>query len=201
MTLRGFEKFVAQAESSAGFNRLLTHAVQSSQLRTAHVRPNPDKSSPVLGEIREQGSALTFYYRNDSFVREYLFNEPVLAEYKRQGNLPEDQAALLSKLRLINTRNRLTWALVQALLTAQTEYLRSGNSLLLLPLTQSELSARLITTAGLAVVADPGRISRLIRGLSLQLPNGQIVAISKLFPSQRQIHCYVVNIVIKRKKR
>ena len=200
MPLREFEKFVAQAEAFTGYKSLLTHAMHTSRLRTAQVLAGWDKSTPVLGEIREQDGALVFFYRSEHFVREYRFNEPVLTEFMHRGNLPEDQATLLSKLRLINTRNRLTWALVQAVLAAQTAYLRSGNTMLLLPLTQSELSAELISSASLATVADPGRISRLIRGLSIQLPNGQTVSLSKLFPRHRQIHCYAVNIVIKKEK-
>jgi RNA polymerase sigma-54 factor len=50
---------------------------------------------------------------------------------------------ILRKLRLINTRNRLTHALMQAVLASQAAYLHTGQALTLLHLTQAEISARL----------------------------------------------------------
>ncbi len=69
-----------------------------------------------------------------------------------------------------------------------------------MPLTQAEISARLRAEPNLAVVADPDRISRLVRGLSIALPNGEAVPLGGLFPKPRQVHCHFVDHVIKREK-
>ena len=199
MPLRAFDKFVTQVESSAGFTALRAY-VLATQLKAARVHAYPDKSSLPLGEIQELGGDLTFAYYRASFAREYQFNAQLLAESLSRGSLPKDQASILGKLRLINTRNRFTWALVQAMLTAQTEYLRCGDDLALVPLTQAEISARLIAAAELSMVADPGRISRLIRGLSIMLPNRQVSPLNKLFPKPQQIHCHIVSNMIEREK-
>jgi RNA polymerase sigma-54 factor len=195
MPLRTFDKFVRQVESSPGFVDVLNY-VTPSRLDAAEVNSFPDHPSGLLGDIQERGGKLRLFYRHHSFVREYLFDE----EFVVQGGLPKDQAAILSKLRLINTRNRLTQALMQALLAAQTEYLRSGNSLSLVPLTQSHISTKLISEANLSVVADPGRISRLVRNLSIRLPNGQVSQVAQFFPKPRHIHCHFVANVVEKEK-
>jgi RNA polymerase sigma-54 factor len=98
----------------------------------------------------------------------------------------------LHRLRLINTRNRLTHAMMEAVLASQASYLRSGDILALRPLTQAAVSAWLRSKSNLSVVADPGRISRLVRRLSIALPNGKVVPLGTLFPKPRQVYCHFV---------
>ena len=50
------------------------------------------------------------------------------------------------------------------------------------------------------MVADAGRISRLERGVSITLPNGKTIPLVGLLPKPRQIHCYLVDYVIKKEK-
>lgn len=192
MPLRSFEKFVRQVESSPSFSDALSY-VQPSQLDHTEVISSSDIPPGLLGEIREQGGKVKCFYYHHSFVRNYLFGE----EWE---GLPKDQLSVLGRLRLINTRNRLTHALMQALLIAQAEYLRSGNRLSLIPLTQSHISAKLISEANLPFVADPGRISRLVRNLSIRLPSGQASQISQLFPRPRHFHRHYVANVLGREK-
>lgn len=146
------------------------------------------------------GGSLMFFYHRDSYAREYRFDEEGLRRLMSGPDLPVELAGTLRKLRLINSRNRLTHALLQAVLAAQAEYLRSEQALSLLPLTQAQMSGRLRAQPELSVVADPGRISRLVRGLSLALPNGKTVPLTGLFPKPRQTHGYFVDYVIKKEK-
>ena len=53
---------------------------------------------------------------------------------------------------------------------------------------------------GITVVADAGRISRLVRGLLIALPNRKTIPLVKLFARPRQIHCYFVDYVVKNEK-
>jgi len=104
-------------------------------------------------------------------------------------------------LRLINSRNRLTHALLQVVVDHQAEYLRTGQPLALKPLSQAAVSARLRRDPGITVVADPGRLSRLIRGVTIMLPDGKAIALRGLLPTPRQVHCHYVDHVIKEEKR
>jgi RNA polymerase sigma-54 factor len=62
------------------------------------------------------------------------------------------------------------------------------------------MSAQLREQSGLSVVADPGRISRLVRGLSIALPDGRAATLASLFPKPRQVHCRFVDYVIQKEK-
>ena len=199
MPLQVLDNCVTQVESSADFADLRNYVVPG-RLQETHVLSCSGNSPSLLGKFQEKNGDLALFYCRESFVREYLFDDQALAEHTSCNSLPKEQAGILSKLRLINTRNRLTQALMQAVLASQKEYLNSGSNLSLVPLTQARISTRLISEAGLSVVADPGRISRLIRRLSIMLPNDQTVALGKLFPKARQIHCHAVSNVVDREK-
>lgn len=204
LPLRAFDRFAIQVESSPGFSALRPW-VSVAQLEGAQVAHGVSASaivpaSPLLGQVCEVGGTLMFFYHRDSCAREYRFDEEGVRRLMSRPDFPDEQAGILRRLRLINSRNRLTHALVQAVLVLQARYLRCGQALSLVPLTQAQMSARLRAQAGLSVVADPGRISRLVRGLSIALSDGKVVALASLFPKPRQVHCRFVDSVIKEEK-
>lgn len=204
LPLRAFDRLVTQAEFSTGFAALRPW-VTVGQLEGAQVvhdaaDTTQTQASPVLCEVREASRGLVFLYHRDSYAREYRFDEEGVNLLMSRPDFPAELAGVLRRLRLINTRNRLTHALMQAVLVSQAAYLRSGQALALLPLTQAEISARLRSESNLSVVADPGRISRLVRVLSIALPSGKVVPLCGLFPKPRQVHCHFVDHVIKREK-
>jgi len=213
LPLRAFDRLVIQAESSTGFTALRPWVTvgQLEGAQVAHDAANTPQtqSSPVLGEIHDMKNlypgtgasrGLVFLYHHDSYAREYRFDEEGVDLLMSRPDFPAELAGVLRRLRLINTRNRLTHALMQAVLASQAAYLRSGQTLTLLPLTRAEISARLRSESDLSVVADPGRISRLVRVLSIALPNGEVVPLGSLFPKPRQVHCHFVDHVIKKEK-
>jgi len=213
LPLRTFDRLVTQVESSAGFAALRPW-VTVDQLEDAQVAHDAGdtpqtQASPVLGEVHDMKNlypgtgasrGLMFLYHRDSYAREYRFDDEGVDHLMSRPDFPAELAGVLRRLRLINTRNRLTHALMQAVLASQAAYLRSGQTLALLPLTQAEISARLRSESNLSVVADPGRISRLVRVLSITLPNGETVPLGGLFPKPRQVHCHFVDHVIKTEK-
>ena len=204
LPLRTFDRRVTQAEFSTGFStlRLWVSVGRLEGAQVAHDAadtPQP-QASPVLGEVREASRGLMFLCHRDSYAREYRFDEEGVNHLMSRPDFPAELAGVLRRLRLINTRNRLTHALMQAVLASQAAYLRSGQALALLPLTQAEISARLRSESNLSVVADPGRIPRLVRVLSITLPNGEAVPLSGLFPKPRLVHFHFVDHVIKRKR-
>jgi len=209
LPLRAFDRLVTQAEFSTGFAALrpwvtvgqLEGAQVAHDVAARHQTDIPQtQASPVLGKILEVNQDLMFLYHRDSYAREYRFDEEGVNLLMSRPDFPAERAGVLRRLRLINTRNRLTHALMQAVLASQAAYLRSGQALALLPLTQAEISARLRSESNLVVVADPGRISRLVRVLSIALPSGKVVLLCELFPKPRQVHCHFVDHVIKREK-
>jgi RNA polymerase sigma-54 factor len=209
LPLRAFDRLVTQTESSTGLTALRPWVTvgQLEGAQVAHDAPDihqtgtpKTQTSPVLGAIHETSRGLTFIYHRDSYAREYQFDEEGVNLLMSRPDFPAELAGVLRRLRLINTRNRLTHALMQAVLISQAVYLRSGQALALLPLTQAEISVRLRSESNLSVVADPGRISRLVRVLSIALPNGEGVPLCRLFPKPRQVHCHFVDHVIKREK-
>ena len=204
LPLRAFDRLAIQTESSTGFTDLRPW-VTVDQLAGAQVVNDATDSpqaqtSPTLGEVRETSRNLIFLYHRDSCTREYRFDEEGVNHLMSRPDFPAEWARILRRLRLINTRNRLTHTLMQAVLASQAAYLHSGQALVLLPLTQAEISARLCSESNLSVVADSGRISRLVRVLSIALPNGEAVPLGRLFPKPRQVHCHFVDHVIKKEK-
>ena len=204
LPLRAVDRLVTRVESSTGFAALRPWVsvghLEGAQVAHDAIDAPQTQASPVLGEIREASRGLMFLYHRDSSAREYRFDEEGVNHLMSRPDFPAERAGVLRRLRLINTRNRLTHALMQAVLASQAAYLRSGQALALLPLTQAEISARLRSESNLSVVADPGRISRLVRVLSIALPNGEAVPFGRLFPKPRQVHCHFVDHVIKREK-
>lgn len=204
LPLRAFDPLVTKVESSTAFSALRPW-VRAGRLEGAQVAHDAagisqTQAYPALGEVREAGRGLMFLYHRDSYTREYRFDEEEVNRLMARAEPPADFAGTLRRLRLINTRNRLTHALMQAVLASQAAYLRSGQGLTLLPLTQAAISARLRSASNLTVVADPGRISRLVRVLSITLANGKVVPLGTLFPKPRQVHCHFVDHVIKAEK-
>ena len=213
LPLRAFDRLVTQTESSTGFTALrpwvTVGRLEGAQVVHDAADTPQTQASPVLGEIHDMKNlypgtgasrGLVFLYHRDSYAREYRFDEEGVNLLMSRPDFPAERAGVLRRLRLINTRNRLTHALMQAVLVSQAAYLRSGHTLALLPLTQAEISARLRSESNLSVVADPGRISRLVRVLSIALPNGKAVPLGGLFPKPRQVHCHFVDHVIKKEK-
>jgi RNA polymerase sigma-54 factor len=204
MPLRGFDRFVARVESSAEFSAL-TPWVTVTRVEGAHVVEGavdllPHAASSLLGEVREMRGRLMLVYCREHFAREYLFDEAGLHRLRSREDFPKELAGTLHRLRLINNRTQPTHALVPALLESQAEYLLSGEPLSLLSLTQAQMSKRLRAQPGLSIVADAGRISRLVRGLSIGLPNGKTIPLADLLPKPRQIHCRFVDYVITNEK-
>ncbi|OIQ98674.1 sigma-54, DNA binding domain [mine drainage metagenome] len=201
LPLRTFDRFVVQAGTPANISALSSWVTEGclggAQVAHEAAAKSMGHPSSVLGEVREIGEELTFFYHRDSCTREYRFNEEGISRLMSDADFPLEWGRVLRRLRLINTRNRLTHGLIRTVVNLQAAYLRTGQGMSLLPLTQTDISARLRLEANLSVVADPGRISRLVRGLSIMLPNKKVIPLNTLFPKPRQVHCHFIDHVIK----
>ena len=113
LPLRAFDRLVTRDESCAEFAALRPW-VTVGQLEGAqvahHAADTPQvHASPVLGVIRKASWGLMFIYHRDSYAREYRFDEEGVNHRMSGPDVPREQASLLRRLRLINTRNRLTY--------------------------------------------------------------------------------------------
>jgi len=205
LSLRAFDRIVHEVESSREFSALspwvTTGRLQGANLMrdAPHVAGAPFPHT--LGEVGLENASPVFFYHRESSVREYRFDEEALADLKRRPDFPAEQGVALHRLRLINTRNRLTHALIHAVLSTQAAYLRSGDVLALRPLSQASVSRRICAEAGLSMVADAGRISRLVRKLSIALPNAKVIPLAEMLPRPRQVHRHLLDHVLKKEEK
>jgi len=205
LPLRKFERYVGKAEASAEFAALRS-MMMVEQLAGTLTAPQAvpgllPQPATLLGEVSLcPDLQLKFQYRHEYLAREYRFDEEAVTRLRATADFPSKLASCIRQLHLINTRNRLTHALIGQTIAAQAAYLRSGEVLQLQPVTQAALAAALRDQPGLAVVADAGRVSRLVRGLSLGLPNGTVAPLSQLLAKPRQVHQHYVDHVVKREQ-
>jgi len=155
----------------------------------------------TLGEIRWEGNTPELLYHSPSFIREYRLRDEIPERDPLEGADGKELRKTLHRLRLVNTRNRLTHALVQFIISTQTSYLRTGDPTLLLPLTQKQISEGLTTGGLYPDIADPSRISRLVRNIGIRdREGGRIIPLSELAPGSRGVCCHFVARVIKNEK-
>ncbi len=203
LPLKAYDRSVEKIELSPHFRSLKPH-VEVSALNSAVLCAQTverSSSAPLaLGEIRTSEGYPSFVYHRTAFVREYRFDEDEIERMKlAQGILPEIHS-MLHRLRLINSRNRLTHALMHSLIDVQAEYLMSGNPLDLAAMPQARLTRILAERAQLPMVADVSRVSRLVRGLAFKMPDGKIQPLTTLLPNERQLHCHRIDHLMKLEK-
>lgn len=156
--------------------------------------------SRVLGCIVHEGNGPTFLYRSEAFVSQYEVNPVALEAFlAREQSQASNVKKLIGRLRLVNTRNRLTDALVRLLMEQQADYIGTGELVRLRPLSQTEVARRLQGRFEMPG-ADRSRISRLIRGLSIELPWGQKLSLQSLCPRARDVHRHLVSHVVRREQ-
>lgn len=194
-----YDQYVRRLDTSAALTHLCTPMGigQLPDARVAVSDGNPLCPSKLLGEIRiVEGKPVIFYCRS-SYARQYLIDEKHMQQ--KSGADPASRRILV-KMRLVNSRNLLTDAILNELLCLQQAYLLTNRRLLLHPISQAELARRLRFNAGLYMIPDPSRISRLARSIRIKLPCGEIVSLKRLLPKPRLVYGYYVNHAIKREK-
>ncbi len=203
LSLKTYERCVERIERSPHFRLIKPYAEVSSlnnAVLCAQLSNRPSGAPLALGEIRPSGDRPSFIYHRTAFVREYRFDEAEIERIKQaQGILPE-MHSMLHRLRLVNSRNRLTHALMHSLIDLQAEYLMSGNPLDLAAMPQARLTRILAERAKLPMVADVSRVSRLVRGLAFKMPDGKIQPLTTLLPNERQLHCHRIDHLMKLEK-
>jgi RNA polymerase sigma-54 factor len=138
--------------------------------------------SPVAGiDLQDGKPALAFFHR-EVWKRRYRIDDDRLAEHLRALPPAEAEKArrLVKRLRLLEQRKTTLYRLLEEVLEAQAEYLRTGDPAERRPLTQRALAAGLGTA--------PSVLSRLISNKSVQLPWGLEAPLALLCPSAKSVH-------------
>ncbi|WCM18750.1 hypothetical protein NDK50_15055 [Paraburkholderia bryophila] len=204
LPLRSVHRLLVQTEAAIGPVGL-AQCVSAGRLPGVLVDEAPTQMgaahlASALVKVINVGEKLHLVYLRESSVREYRFDEDRLRQLIAQSPCPAAIATVVRKLRLINTRNRLTHALVTASVQLQHAYVASGDIMRLVPLTQETVSAHLRTDPTLSVVADAGRVSRLTRTLSIALSSQQVVSLGTLLPKPRKIYQNYVDYIIREER-
>jgi RNA polymerase sigma-54 factor len=195
--LRTFDQLVKKWEQSPQFDALKSALTVRRLPGAQTARQVLPEAQRALGQAVLVDGEVAFFHHSESYGREYLFDGEALAGVLSRSANSLELARLVRRLRLINTRNRISCAIVRKLIEAQADYVRSANPLALRSFSQAQVSAALRAEAGIEVIVDEARISRLIRRLSIILPGGKEIDLRSLCPKPRQVHCYFVDHVIK----
>ncbi|BAM06311.1 RNA polymerase factor sigma-54 [Leptospirillum ferrooxidans] len=192
LPLQRFDLFVQRLESELLTQRL-SGVITIREIEGTKMGQNVDPEGKTIGEIGWEGNTPELLYHKKSYIRTYHFDDT-----DQEGILQKKEfQKMVQSFRLINTRNHLTYALIQYMLRYQATYLRASDPTLLRPLTQSQISFGLATGGFYSGIADSSRISRLIRTLFVKMPDNRIRDLSILSPSSREICCHFINRVIK----
>ena len=197
LPLRAFERRAWNLDQTSYFQELRSVMRVASLSGLSPLDVAPVHGHSLLGAVESSDQGLALRYASLAFDREYLFDEAALVE--RTAKNPA-LARLVGHLRLVNTRNRLTHALVRALIDAQAGYLQSGDPLRLRALSQAALARKLRASGTCPVDADPSRLSRLLRCLAVRLPDDEIVLLRSLCPTTRSLHRHYVGHILKREQ-
>ncbi|MCF8480122.1 MAG: GIY-YIG nuclease family protein [Rhodospirillum sp.] len=197
-----YDKYVRDTEDSKFFLCLENYVdpifLDRSNLISPHI--SCSGSGGGLGQVYLLEGDVRFSYFRPSFMREYRFDEAAIQSLRQTTATPHGVMTTLRRMLLINSRNRLTHGLIEMVLDEQTAYLKSGDPLRLTALPQVRM-ARLLNESGcLPMVADGGRLSRLIRGLSIRINGGKLQPLRTLFPNERLLHCHRIDRLIKMEK-
>ncbi|MEC4683867.1 MAG: hypothetical protein VST70_09370 [Nitrospirota bacterium] len=199
LSLSRFDLFVRQLESGPEIHRM-SEIVTAGNLSGAELSTNSEKDIRNLGEIVLTGGNLELLYHRPGFIREYRFNEDEAGRIVEGGQENSGIRKTIQRLRLVNTRNRLTFSLVRFMIRFQADYLRTGDPMRLRPLTLAQIASALSEGGGYSDVADSSRISRLMRTLRIKGLENRSDPLASLAPSVRQISCYFVSRVIEQEK-
>ena len=147
----------------------------------------------VIARVKK-GANFSIHYTQRKFSIEYQINDGKLRRRMDNLKLTEEEkknlSGLLSKLRRINTRNMLVHEILKGIVEYQRDYFESNSELDLKPLTMAELARSISNfkeSSHSSVLVDASRISRVVRRLSVIIPQGEEVSLSSFFAGRKDM--------------
>jgi len=192
--LNRYKKMIEQIEALPLFKKL---PVTVSYLSLAQPTGREDLvSSNIIAQIVESGQSLAIRYTYEGFNKKYIVSTDCSGFSRRRDDDKSERGAitgLLYKLRRISSRNELTYQVIRGIIQWQGEYLRTGNPLDLVQLTQVALTKAISSENR---VIDNSWISRLIGGLSVITPSGEEKALKFFFPTNKQVNKFFIRYLL-----
>lgn len=113
----------------------------------------------------------------------YIINFERFEEIKKAGKFNQNELkeikVLFDKLRLVNSRKTTIYRVIQNIIEAQCNFLKSGNIKDLKFLTQTSLAEKIGVEASL--------ISRAINGKAVRIPQGREISLKTFFPTKKEL--------------
>jgi len=196
------------------FTRLSPGVISTNLFPRAQVLESPRGLTPnAIGQLRNDKGGFYVSYRHAGLAGEYVIDERKMRRLRQAqalsvGDETEIQV-LQRKLRLINTRNRLTHMTLMGVADHQGGYLVSGDPLHLKPLSQVSLAEWIASTQDSGRFLPPGSelefvdhtmISRLTRNMSVLSPQDREVSLRSFFPSTRDVLKRLIEVILDEEK-
>jgi len=209
-----YEAAVEKVEGSPLFTQLQSAISATPFPRAQVLEPGAILTPNTIGQLQKGKEGFYVSYRHPGLAREYLLDEDELRRWRQsQALLSEDEAmiqTLMRKLRLINTRNRLTHMILMGIAEHQGDYLASGDVHHLRPLSQVALTdwirgevqsgSRFLPPGSELELVEGSMISRLTRNMSVLTPQGQEIPLQDLLPSTRDVHKRLIETILEEEK-
>ncbi|MBT6053044.1 MAG: GIY-YIG nuclease family protein [Candidatus Scalindua sp.] len=136
----------------------------------------------VIAEIAKKEEGFSIRYTHPGFNKLYLISK----FFAKEVDIDPDFKLLLFRLKRINSRNALTFRIINELVEYQNIFLDTGNPRDLLPYSQRQI-ADVLNKDQLSSI-DTGWISRLVSRLSVITPTGDQIPLKTLLPTKRNIY-------------
>jgi len=209
-----YEATIEKVEGSPLFTELRPVISARPLPRARVLEPGTILTPNAIGQLEKGKDGFYVSYRHPGLAREYLLDEGKIRRWRqRQASSSEDEAGikrLIRKLRLINTRNRLTHMILMGIAEHQGAYLTSGDVQYLRPLSQVALAdwirgevqrgSRFLSPGSKLELVEASMISRLTRNMSVLSPQGQEIPLRDLLASTRDVYKRLIEAVLEEEK-
>jgi len=199
LPIRRFDSFVKSLDADPK-SLQLSGVISSDILNGSRLSPFSPYGTRTFGEIVMEEGLPEIFWHSSSFVREYRMDDAVIGRMLEYEGSRGSLGRIVRRLRLINSRNRLTYHIVRFVLHVQADYIETGDLLQLHPLSYIRISEKLPFSPWFPDGIDSSRISRILRSFPLVFPDGNVRELSDLCPNFRTTCCHFVNEVIKSEK-
>ncbi|OGS21136.1 MAG: hypothetical protein A3J83_00765 [Elusimicrobia bacterium RIFOXYA2_FULL_40_6] len=150
-----------------------------------------------IGQILQEADSFYIKYLSLNFARgryivDYAKFEKLIENNVFVREKFKEIRELLKQIELINTRKSVLQEIFRAIIEVQAQYLKTGDILKLVSMSQKELSGRL--------KVHPSIINRALTGRSAILPWKEEISLKELFPSRKMVVSRLVKKIISEQK-
>jgi len=201
MSLEKYEKFIKNLKINSVFLKLYDWKCAKHDREIIKIINLPgtmgsgkknEWSKNVLAEVIVSKDCYLINYRNEWFSKKIVVNQGSLNWFLENEKLTSKKETsvkdLLTKIRLINIRNSITYKILRGIIYFQKDFFINGDDTYSLKvLSFSDVSKWISDNFKNGLYIDSSRISRAINGKSIVTKYGREIELKELFPSSRDI--------------